>query len=241
MSIPPEKNGSRSSISYWFAAGTISRISWRSAKAPGGGQGVRFHRVAGRDHRADSAGNGRKLCVRRGQQHTDPRSGCGLCGSRSRETGADGGSGRKKASLKEAAALKSPSPRLTPNPSVLLPGSPRPKIRRKKAQFPEIWKAPSTGKQAVSAEEDGRIPYQQTDRVSEGSGGATKHNDAYERERYDHAAEDIERLLDKMAEKAACEQLENERTRELNDVARASPMEMSMPVLISVEPDIHRR
>lgn len=79
----------------------------------------------------------------------------------------------------------------------------------------------SGGKQAVSAEEDGRIPYQQTDRVSEGSGGATKHNDAYERERYDHAAEDIERLLDKMAEKAACEQLENERTRELNDVAQS--------------------
>lgn len=79
----------------------------------------------------------------------------------------------------------------------------------------------SGGKQGVSAEEDGRIPYQQTDRVSEGSGGATKHNEAYERERYDHAAEDIERLLDKMAEKAACEQLENERTRELNDVAQS--------------------
>lgn len=79
----------------------------------------------------------------------------------------------------------------------------------------------SGGKQVVSAEEDGRIPYQQTDRVSEGSGGATKHNDAYERERYDHAAEDIERLLDKMAEKATCEQLENERTRELNDVAQS--------------------
>ena len=79
----------------------------------------------------------------------------------------------------------------------------------------------SGGKQAVSAEEDGRIPYQQTDRVSEGCGGATKHNEAYERERYDHAAEDIERLLDKMAEKAACEQLENERTRELNDVAQS--------------------
>lgn len=53
------------------------------------------------------------------------------------------------------------------------------------------------------------------------AGGATKHNEAYERERYDHAAEDIERLLDKMAEKAACEQLENERTRELNDVAQS--------------------
>ena len=87
--------------------------------------------------------------------------------------------------------------------------------------IPGDMEGASGGKQAVSAEEDGRIPYQQTDRVSEGSGGATKHNDAYERERYDHAAEDIERLLDKMAEKAACEQLENERTRELNDVAQS--------------------
>ena len=52
---------------------------------------------------------------------------------------------QKKASLKEAAALKIPSPRPTPNPSVLLPGSPRPKIRRKKVQLPEIWKALPVG------------------------------------------------------------------------------------------------
>jgi len=51
----------------------------------------------------------------------------------------------EKASLKEAAALKGPSPRLTPNPSVLVPGSPRPKIRRKKVQLPEIWKALPAG------------------------------------------------------------------------------------------------
>ena len=79
----------------------------------------------------------------------------------------------------------------------------------------------SGGKQEVSPEETGRIPYQQTERVSEGDGGRTERNDAYVREYYDHAAEDIERLLDKMAEKAACEQLENERTRELNDVAQS--------------------
>lgn len=76
-------------------------------------------------------------------------------------------------------------------------------------------------KQGVSAEETGRLPYQQTDRVSEGSGGTTERNDAYVREHYDHAAEDIERLMDKMAERAACEQLENERTRELNDAAQS--------------------
>lgn len=79
----------------------------------------------------------------------------------------------------------------------------------------------SGGKQGVSAEETGRLPYQQTERVSEGSGGTTERNDAYVRERYDHSAEDIEHLLDKMAERAACEQLENERTRELNDVAQS--------------------
>ena len=42
-------------------------------------------------------------------------------------------------------------------------------------------------------------------------GASVARNDAYERERYDRAAADVERLLDKMAEKAACEQLENER------------------------------
>ena len=78
----------------------------------------------------------------------------------------------------------------------------------------------SGGKQEVSTEEGGRIPYQQTERVSEGGGGTIKRNDAYVREHYDRAAEDIDRLLDKMAERAACEQLENERTRELNDVAQ---------------------
>lgn len=76
------------------------------------------------------------------------------------------------------------------------------------------------GKQDVSAEEQGRIPYQHTDKVSEQYGGTTERNDAYEREHYEHAAADIERLLDKMAEKAACEQLENERIRELNDTAQ---------------------
>lgn len=77
-----------------------------------------------------------------------------------------------------------------------------------------------SGKQEVSEGETGRIPYQQTESVSEPVGGTTEVNDSYERERYDHAAADIERILDKMAERAACEQLENERLRELNDVAQ---------------------
>lgn len=77
-----------------------------------------------------------------------------------------------------------------------------------------------SGKQEVSEGEMGRIPYQQTESVSEPVGGTTEVNDSYEREHYDHAAADIERILDKMAERAACEQLENERLRELNDVAQ---------------------
>lgn len=76
-----------------------------------------------------------------------------------------------------------------------------------------------TGKQDVSSEEGGRIPYHQTDSVSEPVGGTTEYNADYEREQYDKAASDIERVLDKMAERAACEQLENDRLRELNEMA----------------------
>lgn len=76
------------------------------------------------------------------------------------------------------------------------------------------------GKQNVSHGEKGRIPLRQTSGVSNPTGGTITRDDDYQREMYDGAAADIERLLDKMAEKAACEQLETERTRELNDVAQ---------------------
>ena len=76
------------------------------------------------------------------------------------------------------------------------------------------------GKQQVSRGEKGRIPLRQTASVSNPTGGTIEHDDDYQREMYDGAAADIERLLEKMAEKAACEQLENERIRELNDVAQ---------------------
>lgn len=64
------------------------------------------------------------------------------------------------------------------------------------------------GKQEVSSEEKGRIPYQHTERVSEPMGGTVERNDNYEREHYNGAASDVERLLEKMAERAACVQLE---------------------------------
>lgn len=79
----------------------------------------------------------------------------------------------------------------------------------------------SSGKQDVSAEEDGRIPLRQTDHISEPVGGTFERDESYEREKYDRAASDIERVLEQMAEKAACEQLENERLQELNDTAKS--------------------
>ncbi len=75
-------------------------------------------------------------------------------------------------------------------------------------------------KQNVTASEGGRIPYHQTDTLSEPEGGTTEYDTNYERQKYDRAASDIERILDKMAEKAACTELENERIRELRDVAQ---------------------
>lgn len=80
--------------------------------------------------------------------------------------------------------------------------------------------AAGSGKQEVSKGEKGRIPLQQTDSLSNPVGGTTERNEDYQREMYSGAAEDIERILDKMAEKAACQELENERIRELNDVAQ---------------------
>lgn len=81
--------------------------------------------------------------------------------------------------------------------------------------------AAGSGKQEVSETETGRIPYQQSESLSTPVGGTTEVNESYERECCDRAASDIERILEKMAEKAACEQLENERLRELNDVAQS--------------------
>ena len=75
-------------------------------------------------------------------------------------------------------------------------------------------------KQDVSASEGGRIPYHQTDTVSTPEGGTVEYDMEYQRQKYDKAASDIERLLDKMAEKAACEELENARIKELRDVAQ---------------------
>ena len=77
------------------------------------------------------------------------------------------------------------------------------------------------GKQKTSESEKGRIPLMQTESLSEPSGGTVEQNDEYRRRNYDRAAADIERVLDKMAEKAACVEMESERIRELNDFAKS--------------------
>ncbi len=78
----------------------------------------------------------------------------------------------------------------------------------------------SGGKQEVSSSEGKRIPYHQTDRLSNPTGGTTERDEDYQREKYEHASADIERILDKMAEKEACKELENARIQELRDVAQ---------------------
>ena len=79
----------------------------------------------------------------------------------------------------------------------------------------------ASGKQKTTDKEGGRIPYHQTDSVSEPVGGETEYDEDYKREQNDRAAEDIERMLEQMAEKATCTQLENERIKELNDAAKS--------------------
>lgn len=90
----------------------------------------------------------------------------------------------------------------------------------KEASIPIDGAAGDSGKQETTASEKGRIPYHQSESLSEPVGGITERNDAYERQQDERAAADIERILDQMAERAACEQLESERIQELNDVAQ---------------------
>ena len=76
-------------------------------------------------------------------------------------------------------------------------------------------------KQGTTDQEGGRIPFHQTDSVSAPVGGATEYDDDYKRELNENAASDIERMLEQMAEKAACKQLETERLKELNEAAQS--------------------
>lgn len=83
-----------------------------------------------------------------------------------------------------------------------------------------MQKAGNTRKQKATEQEQGRIPLTQTSSVSNPVGGTVSRNEDYERECDERAATDIERILDQMAERSACEQLENERLQELNEAAQ---------------------
>lgn len=76
-------------------------------------------------------------------------------------------------------------------------------------------------KQKTTEQEGGRIPHHQTDSASVPVGGDIQYDADYHREMNENAASDIERMLDQMAEKAACKQLETERLKELNEAAQS--------------------
>jgi len=75
--------------------------------------------------------------------------------------------------------------------------------------------------QNVSSEEQGRIPLEETDKLSEPTSGEFERDDEYTGTGYTGSASDIERLLENMAENAVNSQLEKERTAELNELANS--------------------
>lgn len=79
----------------------------------------------------------------------------------------------------------------------------------------------SAGKQKVSPEETGRMPLVETDQVSEPMGGGIEVNRDYLPELSNTVEAEMERLLEAMAEKSVCQELEQDRLRELNQEAQS--------------------
>lgn len=79
----------------------------------------------------------------------------------------------------------------------------------------------SAGKQEISPEETGRMPLVETDQVSEPLGGGVEVNQDYLPELSNTVEAEMERLLDTMAEKSVCQELEQDRLRELNQEAQS--------------------
>ena len=73
--------------------------------------------------------------------------------------------------------------------------------------------------QTVTQEETDRIPEHQTDSVSDPTDGGVEFADDYQGAGYAGAASDIERLLERMAERAVYTDLENKRATDLNALA----------------------
>ena len=79
----------------------------------------------------------------------------------------------------------------------------------------------ATGKQEITSEETGRMPLVETDQVSEPLGGGIEVNRDYLPELSNTVEAEMERLLDTMAEKTVCQELEQDRLRELNQEAES--------------------
>lgn len=77
-----------------------------------------------------------------------------------------------------------------------------------------------SGKQEITPEEQGRLPLVETDHLSEPMGGGIEINRDYAPEISNTVEAEMERLLDIMAEKAVCRELEQDRLRELNQEAQ---------------------
>lgn len=79
----------------------------------------------------------------------------------------------------------------------------------------------ATGKQEITSEETGRMSLVETNRVSEPLGGGIEVNRDYLPELSNTVEAEMERLLDTMAEKTVCQELEQDRLRELNQEAQS--------------------
>ena len=79
----------------------------------------------------------------------------------------------------------------------------------------------ATGKQEITSEETGRMSLVETDQVSEPLGGGIEVNRDYLPELSNTVEAEMERLLDTMAEKSVCLELEQDRLRELNQEAQS--------------------
>lgn len=75
--------------------------------------------------------------------------------------------------------------------------------------------------QPVSDQEQGRMRLEDTDNVYAPENGGIEHDEDYCGSGYSGAATDIERLLEQMAEKSVCTELERQRTKELTELAQS--------------------
>ena len=79
----------------------------------------------------------------------------------------------------------------------------------------------SPEKQEITSEETGRMPLVETDGVFEPMGGTVERNDNYVPELSKTLEAEMEWLLDTMAEKSVCQELEQDRLSELNREAQS--------------------